>query len=122
MEPEVSKKRLDEILIEEGLISEEEIREALSTQRVEGGKLGSHLLRHRYLDEAGLVKALSTQMHCPGIVLSSLEIPHDVAKRVPQEVALARKVIPFEYDAEQNTLKIACEDPTDESLASVLCG
>ncbi|MFC1799532.1 DUF4388 domain-containing protein [Candidatus Eisenbacteria bacterium] len=120
MQPEIPRKRLDEILIEEGLISEEEIREALLSQRAEGGKLGSHLLRHRYVDEAGLVRALSTQMHCPSIVLSSLRIPKDVVERIPKEVALARRVIPFEYDAEQNALKIACEDPTDESLASEL--
>jgi DNA-binding response OmpR family regulator len=120
MEGESSAKRLDEILLEKGLITEEQIRQALLSQREEGGKLGSHLVRHGNIDEAGLVDALSTQMNCPGVVLGSLKIPRSVIEMVPKDIALARKVMPFEYDADQNILKIACEDPADENLAGEL--
>jgi DNA-binding response OmpR family regulator len=120
MEPDESRKRLDEILIEKGLISQDEIKEALLSQREEGGKLGSHLLRHGYINETGLVDALAAQMDCPGIVLTSKEIPGDILERVPQEVALARKVMPFEFNSDHNVLKIACEDPTDQNLIAEL--
>jgi CheY-like chemotaxis protein len=120
MSQQEPRKRLDEILLEKGLVSEADIRQALMSQKIRGGKFGSHLLRNRLVDEAGLVEALSAQMGCPGIVLSSLRIPEDVVKRIPKEVTLARRVMPFQYDQEQTKLLVACEDPTDESLAREL--
>ena len=114
------KRRLDEILIAEGLISDAQIKEALLRQKAYGGRFGSQLLCLGYIDEAGLVKALSTQLDRPGVVLSDLRIPQTVFNLVPQEVALARRVIPFEYDPQDNILKIACEDPTDSDLIKEL--
>jgi len=114
------KLRLDEILVKEGLISESQIKEALMRQKMHGGKFGSQLLYHRYIDEAGLVKALATQLGCEGVVLAKRDIPKLVIKLIPKKVAVARKVIPFDYDPEKNLLKVACEDPTDRSLINEL--
>lgn len=116
----IQRRRLDEILIERGYVTKSQVREALTSQKVHGGKFGSHLLRHNFIDESRLVEALSIQLHCPGVVLSSLKIPRDVVSRVPKEVALARKIMPFQYDSRDCVLRIACEDPTDESLSREL--
>jgi DNA-binding response OmpR family regulator len=120
MTGQVRKKRIDEILLERGLITQEALKEALLAQKTYGGRIGSHLLRRGHLDESDLVEALATQLGCPGVVLSSLRIPSDVVRRIPEQLALSRKVVPFEYDAKENTLKIACEDPTDDALAKEL--
>jgi len=112
------KLRLDEILINEGLITEAQIKEALARQKKYGGKFGSHLLHHGYVDEAGLVRALAKQFSCDGVVLSKLDIPEIILKFIPRRLAIARRIIPFDYDLENNVLKIACEDPNDESLIS----
>ncbi len=112
--------RLDEILVKEGLISEAQIKEALMRQKAHGGKLGSQLMYHRYIDEAGLVRALAIQFGCEGVVLSPLNIPEAVVKLIPSKVAVARRVMPFDYDPENNLLKIACETPTDQSLINEL--
>ncbi len=114
------KHRLDDILVKKGLISKSQIKEALMRQKAHGGKFGSQLLFHRYIDEAGLVKALATQLSCEGVVLAKLDIPKTVIKFIPKKVAVARKVIPFDYDSKKNLVKIACEDPTDQSLADEL--
>jgi len=116
MEQQAKKRRLDEILISEGLISEEQAREALLRQKAHGGKFGSQLLYHRYIDEASLIKALEIQFGCRGVVLSTLKIPPILCKMIPPKVAISRKVIPFAYDAEGCLLKVACEDPTDQHL------
>ncbi|MCP4632516.1 MAG: DUF4388 domain-containing protein [candidate division Zixibacteria bacterium] len=110
------KLRLDEILLKEGLITESEIREALLRQKVHGGKFGTQLLYYHYIDEIGLVKALSIQFNCDGVVLSDFDIPQDVIELVPAKHAVIRRIIPFDFDKKSNTIKIACENPEDSEL------
>lgn len=118
MRKKKKKIRLDEILIKWGVITEKQIKEALARQKEHGGKFGSQLLFYRFISETDLVRALSKQFNCEGVVLSTLEIPRIVLKFIPARVAIARKIIPFDYDPEQNILKVACEDPTDVSLSN----
>ncbi len=120
MGKEMKKRRLDEILISEGLVTEAQIREALLRQKAHGGKVGSQLLYHRYIDEAGLVRALSIQFGCEGVVLSQLDISETVLEMIPRKIALARRVLPFDFDPEANLLKVACEDPDDEAVIAEL--
>jgi DNA-binding response OmpR family regulator len=108
--------RLDEILVSEGLITEAQVKEALEFQKAHGGKFGSQLLYHRFIDEVGLVKALAIQQGCEGVVLSNVNIVREVLKFIPAKIAIARKVVPFDYNPETNILKVACEDPYDENL------
>ncbi len=112
--------RLDEILIREGVISQPQINEALMRQKAHGGKLGSQLLYHRYIEEADLVKALALQFACEGVVLDGIEVAPEVIDKIPKKVALARKVLPFGIDKKTGALMIACEDPTDEGLIDEL--
>ena len=49
-------------------------------------------------------------------MLSEIEIPEEIVKFIPSRVAVARRVMPYDYNVEENVLKIACEDPHDEDL------
>ena len=120
MNKTVERQRLDQILVSKGIVSEEQIKEALLRQKAQGGKLGSQLLYHRDISEIDLIKALATQFGCEGIVLSNLEIPKLIIKFIPSKIAKARKVIPFDYNPNDNLLKIACEDPSDQNLFNEL--
>jgi PleD family two-component response regulator len=112
--------RLDEILLNEGLVNEEQITDALEHQREHGGKIGSHLLRQGVISEADIIRALSLQFDCEGVVLGERTFDPDVLAMIPAEVCMARRVLPFEYDSEQDVVSVACEDPGDEDLASEL--
>jgi response regulator RpfG family c-di-GMP phosphodiesterase len=112
--------RLDEILQREGLITDSQIKEALLRQKKQGGKFGSQLLYHRYIDEAALVKALSIQFGCEGVILSNVEIPDNIIKLIPSKLALTRMVLPFDYDPKTITLKVACENPLDPNILNEL--
>lgn len=112
--------RLDEILIREGLVSDDQVKAALNRQKAQGGRLGSQLLYHGDLDEGALVKALTFKFECRGVLLSDIEITPEVLNFIPTRVAVARKVIPFDYDPQSNVLKIACGDPNDEALIAEL--
>ena len=53
--------RIDEILLDQGIASEEEIREALEYQREHGGRIGSHLIRLGFVTEEQLLKLKELQ-------------------------------------------------------------
>ncbi len=112
--------RIDEILLRENLVSNEQIAEALECQRELGGRFGSHLVRLGYLDEAGLLRALSLQLNCESVILSNVDLPPEVTDLIPANVAIARSVFPFDYDPVENILKIACDDPSDQELKEEL--
>jgi len=108
--------RLDVILLRLKLVTSEQIQKALTQQKTHGGKLGFHLVNLGFIDEAGLVKALAVQFNCEGVVLTNLKIPKPTLDMIPAKVAFSRKVIPFVYIDKVKTLKVACENPGDESL------
>lgn len=112
--------RLDEILLYEGLITEDQIKQALALQKAHGGRLGTHLLRNGWVNEAGLVRALARQLECEGVILSERTIPEEAIKQLPANVAVARTVVPFAYDPSTRELKVACDDPTSEDLLKEL--
>ena len=120
MQQNTKKRRLDEILLEQGDVSEAQIKIALKHQKIYGGKFGSHLMHHGFIDEAGLVKALSQQLGCDGIVLSQLEIPQAVLEMISSDVAYARKAVPFDFVSDTGLLKVACENPGDDNLRDEL--
>ncbi len=112
--------RLDEILLYEGLVTEDQIRQALSLQKEQGGRLGTHLLRNGWVNEGGLVRALARQLECEGVILTDRKIPREALEKIPAKIAVARTVLPFAFDAATLELKIACEDPTNEDLLKEL--
>ncbi len=110
------KLRLDQILMYEGLITEEQVKTALQNQKERGGKFGSQLLYNGFINETGLVKALAKQLNCRAVILTNLAIPEIILKLIPAKFAVARKVIPFAYDVNNDIIKFACEDPSDDDL------
>jgi len=120
MAPTNSGKRLDQILLELGCINEAQIKEALLRQKAHGGKFGSQLVYFRYIDEVDLVRALEIQFGCEGVRLSKIAIDDVVLKLIPEKIAIARRILPFDYDINANVLKIACADPSDQNLINEL--
>ena len=112
--------RIDEILLQQGVASEDEIREALEYQREHGGRIGSHLIRLGFVTEEQLLRALARQFDCESVVLSQVEILPEVIELIPAEVATARTVIPFDYDEKVNTLNVACDNPNEAGLLDEL--
>ncbi len=117
---EHSRKRIDEILLQEHRVSEAEIAAALNRQKVVGGKLCSHLYENGAASEEALVAALSEHFGRPGITLEQIEVADDVLNLIPPNFALSRLVLPLAIDRSQNAVQIACVDPDDAELASEL--
>lgn len=89
------RQRLGEMLVQQGLISAHQLRQALESQQIFGGKLGSHLLEQGFLKEEELVEGLSRAFRRPGLGRSQLlQLPAAVLELLPQAVAAKYRMIP----------------------------
>jgi type IV pilus assembly protein PilB len=107
------KRRLGEILVEAGLLSEVKLRAALSEQRKWGGKLGRTLVEMGFVDEDSMAAALSRQLNLPRVDLDKLQVPLEVVQLLRIDIAERYGVFAFEGDAKQKTLQVATSDPTN---------
>ncbi len=103
--------KLGQMLINNNLITEEQLKNALELQRKEGGRLGSNLIKLGFLTEEKLVAFLSKQYGVPAINLSDYKIDPSVTKFIPQEVACKYQILPVARVGA--TLTIAMVDPSN---------
>lgn len=112
----VSKKRLGDLLLEEGLIDKFQLQSALSEQKKWGGRLGKHLIDLGILSEEVLVKVLSKLMSLPSVDVGRLSIPKSVIEYVPLKTAEKFGVMPIgveEAPGAKKTIIVAMSDPTN---------
>ncbi len=87
--------KLGEQLIAEGLITPEQLADALAKQQDSGGRLGSNLVTLGALSSAALVHALSNRLGVKGCVLRHGLIDPKIAKSVSKEEAQRLRVLPL---------------------------
>jgi type IV pilus assembly protein PilB len=104
-------RRLGDLLVAEGLITEEQLGKALAEQKGTTEKLGSVLLKLNFVQEEQLIGFLSKQYGIPSITLSQLDIDPDVLRLVPDSIAKKYEVLPVKRTGTQLTLAMA--DPTN---------
>lgn len=111
-------KRLGEMLLEAGVITEGQLEEALEKKKAEGGFVGKILMDLRYIDEHTLTNFLVKQFKIPHISLLDYEIADEVVKMVPRELCVQYNLIPI--DKLGKILTIAMVDPLDtEAMTKV---
>jgi type IV pilus assembly protein PilB len=103
--------KLGQILITSNIISEEQLKQALSLQKKEGGRLGTNLAKLGYITEDKLVSFLSKQFGVPAINLSEYTIDPAVVKLIPLE--MTRKYLIMPIARVGATLTIAMADPSN---------
>jgi type IV pilus assembly protein PilB len=87
--------RLGDQLIREGLITPEQLAEALARQQATGKRIGMSLVEIGAISSAALVQSLSRRLAVKGCVLRHGLIDPKVAKLVPKEEAERLKVLPM---------------------------
>jgi hypothetical protein len=104
--------KLGELLINEGVITQEQLDEALKCHIIFGIKLGSSLIELGFIQEDVLVTLLSKKLGVPAVSHSELlQVPADVIDRLSPAVAEKFRVIPIRLDHKH--LRVAMSDPTD---------
>jgi hypothetical protein len=102
---------LGEILLERGLITKEQLEQALRVQVGGVRRLGSILVRMKLLTAENLTEALSTQLRL-GIVKVDEEFRRDVEGVLPRFLCRKYSVIPVSLES-NNVLRLAMADPLD---------
>ncbi len=109
------REKVGEILIKEGLITEEDFVQAMEHQRNNGGKLGDVLIAMGFVTEKEIAAALGKQLGMPYISIASgnLRPAHDQGLEVLVSEAIARKYLVLPISRTFNSLTVAVVDPLD---------
>ena len=102
-------KKLGEILLARGVVSEGDLEKALAEQRQTKGFLGQILLRRNAIKKKDLAEALEDQLAIPSVELADVTIPAEMASFLPENMVRGYRAVPF--NAEGNTLSVAMADP-----------
>lgn len=105
-----SRKRLGDLLVEAGLITEEQLQMTLQG-KLENQKLGDALLQHGFITEMQLIEVLEFQLGVPHVSLYRYPFDIHLLNLVPKEVAKRNLLIPIKKDG--NKLYVAMTDPLD---------
>lgn len=104
-----AKIRIGDKLVQYGYITEEQLQGALSLQRKTGKRLGEILIDQRLITAELLTNVLTELLDIDTIALTSSNINHEAAQKIPQNICKRYKVFPYKIDG--NKLYLAMEDP-----------
>ncbi|CAV17340.1 GspE/PulE family protein [Vibrio atlanticus] len=116
------RKRLGDLLVEEGIITEYQVEQALAAQKRTGRKLGDALIELGFLSEQQMLSFLSQQLAIPLIDISRANVDVEAVQLLPE--VHARRLRALIIGRQGDTLRVAMSDPADlfaqESLLSQL--
>ena len=102
------KKRIGDLLIDTGLITKGMLKEALTYQRNNGGKVVEVLVSLGHLKIDDFINFLSRQPGIASIELAHYHIPREVTELIPRELAMKHDVFPIDKMGKLLTLGMAC--------------
>src|SRR5436190_17659358 len=103
--------RIADVLIEEGLLLPNQLEEAVTIQKTEGGRLLKILTDRQFVTEQDMVFSMGRCLNTPPVNLSRLRVPEEVMSLVPREMAKANRLVPIaRLDGK---LFVAMADPTN---------
>ncbi len=103
--------RLGEILLQQNLLTQDQLKSALEEQKRSGRKLGRIFIDSGNVTEEQISGALARQLNVPFIDLKHFNIRADVATRLPE--TLARRFRAIVLDETGASYRVGMADPTD---------
>jgi len=103
--------RIGDLLVQNKVISENQLMSALSEQKKTGHKLGNTLIELGYIEEHKLLEFLSQQLQIPLVDLDDFKLDAAVVQLLPENVARRYRVIVLE--SRERDVLVGMADPTD---------
>ena len=104
-------RRLGDLMLESGLISNKQLDEALEVQKTTKKRIGDILVEKGYVSERQLVSVLEYHFHVPFVDLSETPIQDAAINLISENLAKRSRLIPFSLD--DGVLSVAMADPLD---------
>lgn len=103
--------RIGDMLVQNSVITEEQLVIALTEQKKTGRKLGRTLIELGYVEEDSLLSLLSRQLDIPFVQLKHYQFNQELIKKLPE--AQARRFRAIVLDEQAGSLLIGMADPMD---------
>src|SRR5216684_1340376 len=103
--------RIADVLMEEGLLLPNQLQEAVSIQKSEGGRLLKILTDRQFVTEQDMAFSMGRCLNTPPINLARLRVPEEVMSIVPRDMARANRLVPIA--CLNGKLFVAMADPTN---------
>jgi type II secretory ATPase GspE/PulE/Tfp pilus assembly ATPase PilB-like protein len=105
-----AKRHIGQILISQGILTEDQLRIALLEQMKSKLPVGKLLVNLGFVSEATLRDALSEKLGLQSVDLSQIIIDSQAMKLVPREFAVRHHIFPIALDRDRGTLIVALSD------------
>lgn len=106
--------RLGDLLIQQNVLTQEQLQEALKLQKGTHKKIGEILVEEGFITEEMITRALEAQMGLKTVQLRGINVPKEVKDLVDVKLLKKYTVFPFELDPyNANILHLAMADPLD---------
>jgi type IV pilus assembly protein PilB len=105
--------RLGDLFVKEGLITEQQLKEALAEAKISGLRIGYALVHLGFVAEEELTRMLAKQYRVPAVDLDKVTVDPKILKLVPSNVARKHLVLPLRRVGRM--LTVAMTNPTDFS-------
>ncbi|NTS75862.1 Flp pilus assembly complex ATPase component TadA [Catenovulum sp. SM1970] len=112
------KKRLGDLLVEERIITEAQLMEALGQQKQTGRKLGATLISNGAISEQQLLTFLAQQLNVPFVDISQKRVDPEIVKLLPEVHARRHRALVIEASNEEAT--VGMSDPADLNALDAL--
>jgi len=104
--------RLGDLLVEQGLITQDQLRQGLAAQKTTGQKLGRTLISNGIISEDKMLELLSTQLKIPFVDLKQYNYDAKTIQIIPEILARRYRVVSLKKNTD-GTLLVGMADPTD---------
>ncbi len=103
--------RLGEVLIQQNLLTEDQLKQALAEQKSSGRKLGRIFIENGFVTEEGIAEAIARQLQIPFINLKFYNTNADLVNKLPE--TQARRFRALVLEDRGATLLLGMADPSD---------
>src|SRR5688572_26788113 len=103
--------KLGELLVNQGLISRDQLRSALDHKQTNKTRLSTSLVNLGHINDKVLATFLSKQYGITAISLDDVTVPEEVSRLVPVNLCDRHMLVPLSID--NNRLSVAISDPTN---------
>lgn len=106
-----TRKRLGEILVNQGILTDEMLAKVLNEQKKTKLRFGQYLIREGIVKEKQIIDLLSEQLNIKKYQVQEYPLDFDIVRYIPVDVAQKNQVVPLKING--NLLEVGTADPLD---------